>query len=89
MIATPHAAVALLAAPALVVLAVAWNVRPAAKARDEHELAARLPAPDLAVANGSRQLRMPSLEEPWAPFHDAPGALDADPAGAYFLPERP
>lgn len=52
-------------------------------------LARRLPAPDLALASGSRQLRMPSLEEQWAPFEDSPGLLDIDPAGGFFRPSTP
>ena len=49
-------------------------------------LAARLPAPDLALASGARYLRMPSLEERWAGFEDSPGLLDLDPAGGFFDP---
>jgi hypothetical protein len=43
---------------------------------------------DLALSSSSRWLRHPSLVEPGAAAADAPGSLDADPAGALH-PPRP
>jgi hypothetical protein len=45
-----------------------------------------LPWPDLALGGGARHLRSLSLEEPWAAFADAPGALDPEPAGGSLAP---
>ena len=81
------ASLTLLALPAGVVVLTAWLAR--AHAPDPapaRAVAARLPAPDLALAGGARHLRMPSLEERWAPFEDSPGLLDVDPAGGFFYP---
>lgn len=47
-----------------------------------------LPAPDLAIAGGSRHLRSLSLEEPEAAVADLPASLDADPAGGAISPPR-
>lgn len=76
----------LLFLPLGAILGVTWRVRPQPRP-PAAALARRLPAPDLALASGARQLRMPSLEEQWAPFEDSPGLLDADPAGGFFRPE--
>lgn len=76
--------------PLFVVLLVAMLARPKPRVPDSaspaRAVAARLPAPDLALAGGARHLRMPSLEEQWAPFEDSPGLLDLDPAGGFFYP---
>jgi hypothetical protein len=45
-----------------------------------------LPWSDLALGGGARHLRYLSLEEPWAAFADAPGALDPEPAGGSLAP---
>lgn len=76
--------------PVCVVLLVAWLARPHPRdLQAVRAVAARLPAPDLALAGGARHLRMPSLEEQWAPFEDSPGLLDVDPAGGFFHPGSP
>lgn len=49
-------------------------------------VARALPWPDLALGGGARHLRFLSLEEPWAAFADAPGALDPEPAGGSIAP---
>jgi hypothetical protein len=49
-------------------------------------VAARLPSPDLALSGGARWLRVPSLEEPSAPFDLGPAMLDPDPAGGLIAP---
>jgi len=75
--------------PLCVIGLVAWLARPRSfETGAARTLAARLPAPDLALAGGARHLRMPSLEERSAAFHDSPGLLDVDPAGGFFLPDR-
>ena len=43
---------------------------------------------ELSLSSASRWLRHPSMVEPGAPFADAPGALDVDPAGALIGPPR-
>ena len=60
-----------------------------ARAREEPAVlavAARLPSPDLALSGGARWLRVPSLEEPSAPFDLGPAMLDPDPAGGLIAP---
>jgi hypothetical protein len=49
---------------------------------------ARLPGADLALSGGARWLRMPSIEEPSAPFDLGPAMLDPDPAGGIMAPPR-
>lgn len=84
------ASLTVLLLPLCVILLVAWLVRPRMPSTDAaRAVAARLPAPDLALAGGARHLRMPSLEERSAAFHDSPGLLDMDPAGGFFLPSGP
>lgn len=81
------ASLTVLLLPVLATAGVAASVRPQPReTTGEQQLARRLPAPDLALAGGARHLRMPSLEERWAPFHDSPGLLDVDPAGGFFRP---
>lgn len=73
--------------PCLLTLAVAAACRPRPHDTEApRAVAARLPAPDLALAGGARYLRMPSLEERCAGFEDSPGLLDLDPAGGFFDP---
>lgn len=77
----------------LLLAGVAWD----AARRREHEETARalrielartLGLPDLALSSNARWLRHPSQAEPGAALADAPGALDADPAGAWIAPPR-
>lgn len=80
----------MLVLPLLTTVLVALLARPRDRSVEPAmRVAVRLPAPDLALAGGARHLRMPSLEEPGAPFHDSPGLLDLDPAGGFFLPRAP
>jgi len=66
----------------------------AAKARGAREregnavflVVSRLPSSNLALAGGSRHLRVLGLEEDTAPFTDAIGSPDPDPAGGALLP---
>jgi hypothetical protein len=51
-------------------------------------VAARLPSLDLSLSGGARWLRMPSIEEPSAPFDLGPAMLDPDPAGGMMAPPR-
>jgi hypothetical protein len=51
-------------------------------------VAARLPSTDLSLSGGARWLRMPSIEEPSAPFDLGPAMLDPDPAGGIMAPPR-
>jgi hypothetical protein len=63
--------------------------RRSARAREQPAVlavAARLPSPDLALSGGARWLRVPSLEEPSAPFDLGPAMLDPDPAGGLIAP---
>lgn len=52
------------------------------------ELARATGLPDLALSSNARWMRHPSQVEPAAALADAPGALDADPAGAWIAPPR-
>jgi hypothetical protein len=51
-------------------------------------VAARLPAPALALSGGARWLREPSLEEPGAAFAEGPAVPDPDPADGIMAPPR-
>lgn len=52
------------------------------------ELARATGLADLALSSNARWMRHPSQVEPAAAIADAPGALDADPAGAWIAPPR-
>ncbi len=63
--------------------------RRAARQRQQEAIdvvAARLPAPALALSGGGRWLRAPALEEPGAAFAEGPAMPDADPAGGTMAP---
>lgn len=87
---------ALAAASLSVVLLLGAVVLDAARRRDAEgdaralrvALARAIGLPDLALSSGARWLRYPSQAEPAAALSDAPGALDADPAGAWIAPPR-
>ncbi len=84
-------AIALLASPLVVILALGADARTrrAARRRDEPSLvllSTRLPTGDLALSGGARWLRSPSLEEPGAAFADGPALPDPDPAGGMMAP---
>ncbi len=67
------------------------SARRASRRRDDPAVlavAARLPSADLSLSGGARWLRMPSIEEPSAPFDLGPAALDPDPAGGIMAPPR-
>lgn len=87
---------ALAAALVVALLAIAGVLGDAARRRgaDEERRAMRsavvrvLGTPDLALSSSSRWLRHPSQAEPGAPFADAPGMPDPDPAGGVIAPPR-
>ncbi|MBK6697660.1 MAG: hypothetical protein IPG50_36565 [Myxococcales bacterium] len=51
-------------------------------------VAAHLASPDVAISNGARWLRAPSVEEPGAAQADGPAFPDPDPAGGALSPPR-
>ena len=71
--------------------AIAVHAAKARGAREREGLAvflvvSRLPSSNLALAGGSRHLRVLGLEEETAPFTDSVGSPDPDPAGGALLP---
>lgn len=75
--------------PAL--LAADASRRLSARERERPTIAAvcaKLPSGSLALSGGSRWLRSPATEEPWAAFADQPASLDVDPAGGLLRPPR-
>ncbi len=75
----------------MALLGVDASLRRRARRGDEPAVlavAARLPSTDLSLSGGARWLRMPSIEEPSAPFDVGPAMLDPDPAGGMMAPPR-
>jgi len=86
-----RAAAALVVAGAAMLVGVAADAERLRRAEASRRpalmaVAARLPSPDLALSGGARWLRVPSLEEPSAPFDLGPAMLDPDPAGGLIAP---